>query len=58
MTHSLWDPERSHEITNSGEVSFREKSARDVGRPQVGYAPFPDPSTMFVPGLETHIEAK
>ena len=52
-TYRLWDPERPHEITNSAEVSFREKSARDVGRSKAGYDPFPDPGTWFVPGVET-----
>ena len=58
MTYRIRDPERPQEITNSGEVSFREKSARDVGRPKAGYDPFPDPSTVFVPRVETYIEAK
>ena len=53
MTYRLWDPERPHEITNSAEVSFREKSARDVGCPKAGYDPFPDPGTLFVPGVDT-----
>ena len=53
MTYRLWDPERPHEITNSAEVSFRDKSARDVGRLKAGYNPFPDPGTFFVPGVET-----
>ena len=53
MTYRLWDPERPHEITNSAAVSFREKSSRDVGRPEAGYDPFPDPGTLFVPGVET-----
>ena len=52
MTYRLWDPERPHEIINSGEVSFCEKSARDVGRPKAGYDPFPDPGTLIVPGVE------
>ena len=51
--YRLWDPERPHEITNSAEVSFREKSVRDVGRRKAGYDPFPDPGTLFVPGVET-----
>ena len=53
MSYRLWDPERPHEITNSAEVSFRDKSARDVGRLKAGYNPFPDPGTFFVPGVET-----
>ena len=53
MTCRLWDPGRPHELTNSAEISFREKSARDVGRPKAGYDPFPDPGTLFVPGVET-----
>ena len=58
MTYRLWDAERPQEITNSGEVSFHEKNARDVGRPKARYDPFLDPSTVFVPGIETDIEAK
>ena len=57
MTYRLWYPERPHEITNSAEVSFREKSARDVGRPKEGYDPFSDLGTVFVPGVEIGIEA-
>ena len=53
MTCRLWDPERPDEITNSAEVLFREKSANDVRRPKAGYNPFPDPGTLFVPGVET-----
>ena len=53
MTHWLWDPERPHEITKSADVSFREKNARDVGRPKAGYDPFLDPGTLFVPGVKT-----
>ena len=53
MTCRLWDPERPDEITNSAEVLFREKSANDVRRPKAGYDPFPDPGTLFVPGVET-----
>ena len=37
---------------------FREKSARDVDRPKVGYDSFPDSSTILVPAVETDIEAK
>ena len=58
MTYRLWDPKHPHEISNSGKISFREKSARDVGRPKAGYDPFPDPSTVFVPRVETDIEAE
>ena len=58
MTYRVWDPERLKAITNSGEVSFREKRARDVGRPKAGYDPFPDRSTVFVPGVETDSETK
>ena len=53
MTYWLWDPERPHQITNSADVSFREKNARDVGRPKAGYDPFLDPGTLFVPGVKT-----
>ena len=58
VTYNIWDPERMKEITNSGKVSFREKSSRDVGRPKAGYNPFPDPNTVFVPGVGADIEAK
>ena len=55
MTYRLRDPERPHEITNSAEVSVREKSARDVGRPKAGYDPFPDEGTLSVQGVETEV---
>ena len=51
MTCRLWNQDRPYEITNSAKVSFREKKARDVGRPNVGRDPFPDPSTVFAPGV-------
>ena len=41
MTYRLWDPERPQEITNSAGVSFREKSARDVGHPKARHDRFP-----------------
>ena len=53
LTYRRWDPEQPHEITNSAEVSSREKSARNVGRPKAGYDPFPDPGNLFMPGVET-----
>lgn len=58
LTYRLWNPDRRYEITNSAETSFRDKNARDVGRPKAGHDPFPDPSTAFVPGVESSIEEK
>lgn len=40
----LWDPANPLKITNSAEVSLREKDARDIVRPQAGYDPFPLPT--------------
>ena len=36
-SHRLWDPAEPLKITNSAEVSFREKETRDVVSPNVGY---------------------
>ena len=47
MTNRRWDPQRLQEITNSADMSFREKSARGVGHPKKGYDPFPDPGTVL-----------
>ena len=56
MTYRLEGPERLHGITNSREVSLRDKRrARDVGRTKVA---FPDASAVLVPEVETDIAAQ
>ena len=50
-TYRLWDPADPLKITNSAEVSFREKDTRDVPTPKAGYDPFPEPTrTICQPG--------
>ena len=58
VTYRPCDPERPQEVTSSEDLSFCEKSTRDVGRPKVGYDSFPDPSTLFVPSVQRDIEAE
>ena len=53
-TYRLWDPAGPLKITNSAEVSFREKDTRDMPTPKAGYDPFPEPTrTIYQPGIET-----
>ncbi|CAB1113759.1 unnamed protein product [Ectocarpus sp. CCAP 1310/34] len=50
-SYRLWDVEPS-KITNSAEVSFREKEMRDVVKSKVGRDPFPVPNTtIYQPGM-------
>ncbi|CAB1113561.1 unnamed protein product [Ectocarpus sp. CCAP 1310/34] len=51
-SYRLWDPAEPSKITNSAEVSFREKEMRDVVKPKVGRDPFPVPNTtIYQPGM-------
>ena len=52
------DPAAPLKITNSAEVSCREKETRDVVPPKAGYDPFPEPGRIiYQPGLtETNEE--
>ena len=43
-TYRLWDPAEPLKITNSAEVSFREKETRDVVPPRPGMTRFPTPA--------------
>ena len=50
-TYRLWDPAEPLKITNSAEVSFREKETRDVVPPKAGNDPFPEPGRIiYQPG--------
>lgn len=50
-SYRLWDPAEPFKITNSAEVSFREKEMRDVVKPKVGHDPFSTPNpTIYRPG--------
>eukprot|EP00903_Cladosiphon_okamuranus_P021851 g20088.t1 len=56
-SYRLWDPSEPLKITNSAEVSFREKEMRDVIKPKLGQDPLPAPnSTFYRPGLVDSIE--
>ncbi|CAB1099484.1 unnamed protein product [Ectocarpus sp. CCAP 1310/34] len=56
-SYRLWDPSEPLKITNSVEVSFREKRMRDVIKPKLGQDPLPAPnSTFYRPGLVDSIE--
>lgn len=50
-TYRLWDPAEPLKITNSAEVSFREKETRDVVKPKAGHDPFSamTPTTIYLP---------
>lgn len=50
-TYRLWDPAVPWNITNSNEVSFRERDMRDVAKPQGGDDPFRvQNQTIYQPG--------
>ena len=50
-SYRLWDPVEPLTITNSVEVSFREKETRDVVSPKVGCDPLPESSRItYQPG--------
>eukprot|EP00752_Nemacystus_decipiens_P002677 g2503.t1 len=50
-SYRLWDPTEPFKITNSAEVSFREKEMRDVVKPKGGKDPFPAPNmSVYQPG--------
>ena len=51
-TYRLWDPADPFKITNSAEVSFREKNTHDVVRPKEGHDPFPEQTKSFKPGID------
>ena len=59
-SYRLWDPAEPLKISNSAEVSFREKETRGVFSPKVGYDPLPEPGRItYQPGsAETHEEEK
>ena len=59
-SYRLWDPAEPLKVTNSAEVSFREKETRDVVSPKVGYDPLPESGRIiYQPGsAETHEEEK
>ena len=55
-SYRLWDPAEPLKITNSSEVSFREKETRDAVFPRVEYDPLSEPGKIiYQPGsAETH----
>ena len=57
-TYRLWDPAEPLKITNSVELSFREKETRNVVTPRAAYDPFPEPDgNIYQPGsTETNEE--
>ena len=59
-SYRLWDPAEPLKVTNSAEVSFREKETRDVVSPKVGDDPLPESGRIiYQPGsAETHEEEK
>ncbi|CAB1100998.1 unnamed protein product [Ectocarpus sp. CCAP 1310/34] len=58
-SYRLWDPAESFNITNSAEVSFREKEMGDVVKPKVGHDPFPAPNvSVYQPGAVESSESE
>ena len=59
-SHRLWDPAEPLKITNSAEVSFREKETRGVFSPKVGYGPLSEPGRIIYQpdAAEIHEEEK
>ncbi|CAB1110066.1 unnamed protein product [Ectocarpus sp. CCAP 1310/34] len=48
----LWSPRDKFKITNSAEVSIREKAPRDVVPPKAGHDPLPETPMIYHPGPE------
>ena len=59
-SYRLWDPAEPLKISNSAEVSFREKETRGVFSPKVGYGPLSEPGRIIYQpdAAEIHEEEK